>query len=239
MEVSDEKTVLVAPVERSDQIKIGDEVRLVGLDRCADLNDKIAKIVGFHKKSGRWTISLIDDMDAEHIYHVQEMNVRKHVVASAEQVKADAKASLPISLRAPEAPPSKAEIEAHNLAHVGDAPWCEICIDAKGKSDHHASVQADEAAEKQIPQVQMDYMFMTADCLTCAEDKAKATMVTLVDAEPSASSGASSAARATTRCSLHRDSPRRGTSGRGTSARESRGGGRGRGLVAYPGIHRP
>ena len=69
MEVDDEKTVLVAPLDRVDQIKIG-EVRLIGLDRCAELNDKIAKIVGYHKKSGRWTISLTDDMDAEHIYLV-------------------------------------------------------------------------------------------------------------------------------------------------------------------------
>ena len=90
---------------------------------------------------------------------------------------------MPKALRAPEAPPSKAEVDAHNLAHVHDAPWCEICIDAKGKSDHHVTVPAEHAAEKVIPRVQMDYMFMTTECCTCTEDKAKDTMVTLVDAD--------------------------------------------------------
>ena len=54
-------------------------------------------------------------------------------LAAAEPVP-EAKANVPKGLRGPEAPPSKAAREAHNLAHVDDAPWCEICIDAKGKS---------------------------------------------------------------------------------------------------------
>ena len=50
MEVNDEKTVLAAPLDRVDQIKIGDEVRLIGLDRCAELNDKIARSLGTRRR---------------------------------------------------------------------------------------------------------------------------------------------------------------------------------------------
>ena len=32
-------------------------------------------------------------------------------------------------------PPSKTMIEAHNLTHLPAAPWCETCVQARGKSD--------------------------------------------------------------------------------------------------------
>ena len=40
-----------------------------------------------------------------------------------------------VPFRGPEDPPSRAMIEAHNLTHLPAAPWCEICVQARGKSD--------------------------------------------------------------------------------------------------------
>ena len=40
-----------------------------------------------------------------------------------------------VPLEGPEDPPCRAMIEAHNLTHLPAAPWCEICVQARGGSD--------------------------------------------------------------------------------------------------------
>ena len=42
-------------------------------------------------------------------------------------------------------------IEAHNLTHLPATPWCEICVQARGKSDWHTQFKYDS----EIPCVQM------------------------------------------------------------------------------------
>ena len=64
-------------------------------------------------------------------------------------------------------------IEAHNLTHLPAAPWCEICVQARGKSDWHTQVKYDS----EIPCVQMDFHFP----VWCPEAQAKATVLTMVD----------------------------------------------------------
>ena len=51
----------------------------------------------------------------------------------AEVVQREATSAVP--LKWPEDPPNRAMIETHNLTHLPAAPWCEICVQARGKSD--------------------------------------------------------------------------------------------------------
>jgi len=55
------------------------------------------------------------------------------------------------TLRTPTAP-SKEQIEKHNLLHDPPQPWCNICIQAKGKDACHRP-----AAPRPIPLIQIDY----------------------------------------------------------------------------------
>ena len=69
-------------------------------------------------------------------------------------------------------------VESHNLTHIPCAGWCELCINAKGKSDHHV-----ESEPRPIPMVQMDYQYMSAMGKLCSFQAAKATALSIVDAE--------------------------------------------------------
>ena len=120
-----------------------------------------------------------EDSEMDEMFNVLNGNVKKYELAAAEHVQVKDKDDYPKAPRGPDAPPTKAEVDAHNLAHVTDAPRCGVCFDAEGKSDHH-SMQTVEESEKQLPQAQMDHMFMTADLEECDEDKAKATVLSLV-----------------------------------------------------------
>ena len=68
-------------------------------------------------------------------------------------------------------------IEAHNLTHLPAAPWCEICVQAKGKSDWHKQVKYDS----DIPCVLMDFQFISGVAAWCPEAQAKGTVLTMVD----------------------------------------------------------
>ena len=48
--------------------------------------------------------------------------------------------------------PSKDEIEKHNLLHDPAMPWCDICIQSKGRDDVHR-----QAGPKVLPVIQFDY----------------------------------------------------------------------------------
>jgi len=67
-----------------------------------------------------------------------------------------------VGLPLPEAP-SLAEQEQHRLTHLGQQPWCDVCVRARGRADEH---RARERIEKQtdpideVPVVEADYMFM-------------------------------------------------------------------------------
>ena len=82
-----------------------------------------------------------------------------------------------VPLRGPEDPPSRAMIEAHNLTHLPAAPWCEICVQARGRSDWHTQVKYDS----EIPCLQMDFQFISGVAVWCPEAQAKATVLTMVD----------------------------------------------------------
>ena len=70
-------------------------------------------------------------------------------------------------------------IEAHNLTHLPAAPWCEICVRARGKSDWHTQVKYDSG----IPCVQVDFQFISGVAVWSPEAHAKATVLTMVDVD--------------------------------------------------------
>ena len=77
-------------------------------------------------------------------------NIKPTRDLDAEVVQREATSAVP--LKGPEDPPDRAMIEAHNLTHLPAAPWCEICVQARGKSDWHTQVKYDS----EIPCVQLD-----------------------------------------------------------------------------------
>ena len=81
-----------------------------------------------------------------------------------------------VPLKGPEDPPSRAMIEAHNLTHLA-APWCEICVQARGRSDWNTQIKYDS----EIPCVQMEFQFISGVAVGCPEAQAKATVLTMVD----------------------------------------------------------
>ena len=66
-------------------------------------------------------------------------------------------ATSAVPLKGLEDPPSRAMIEAHNLSHLPAAPWCEVCVQARGESDWHTQVKYDS----EIPYVQRDFQFIS------------------------------------------------------------------------------
>ena len=63
----------------------------------------------------------------------------------------------PTRVRAPKKPSQK-EIDQHNIIHLPCRAWCEICVESRGRDNHHKSLGA-PLAEK-TPRVEMGYDFL-------------------------------------------------------------------------------
>ena len=112
--------------------------------------------------------------------NVKSENVRRLDVPAAEAPSASSsrQAHAAVASRSPDETPSRDLVESHNLTHIPYAGWCEICINAKSKSDHHV-----ESEPKPIPMVQMDYQYMSATGKLCSFQAAKATALAIVEPE--------------------------------------------------------
>ena len=51
--------------------------------------------------------------------------------------------------------PTANEIQIHNLTHLPFRSWCEVCVQARGKSDHHR-----KATKPHGPTIQVDFSFL-------------------------------------------------------------------------------
>ena len=63
--------------------------------------------------------------------------------------------------------------------HLFAAPWCEICVHARGKSDWDTGVKYDS----EMLCVQIDFKFISGVGVWCPEAQAKATVLTVVDVD--------------------------------------------------------
>ena len=54
--------------------------------------------------------------------------------------------------------PSKTEVEEHYLDHAVFREWCPHCVKGRGQGKGHKVQQG--SAEKDIPTISIDYMFM-------------------------------------------------------------------------------
>jgi hypothetical protein len=172
----DEADFLVAPVSMEEEIPVGREVDVAGLTTNVEWNSVRGKCLGKALTEGRWLISTADG----HPLNVRAENVRRleMPVAEVPQPVAPMRVPTAVALRSPDDAPSRAVIESHNLAHIPYAGWCEICVNAKGRSDHHVL-----AEPRPIPLVQMDYQYMSATGDLCNFQAAKATVLTVVDTD--------------------------------------------------------
>ena len=83
---------------------------------------------------------------------------------------------VPEELRQPRLPGVEEQIR-HRVAHLPYAPWCEICIKAKGRNRPHFRLPQREG----LPIVQMDYYFLNADGEKVGEDDSVITVLALID----------------------------------------------------------
>ena len=84
------------------------------------------------KGNGWWVVKLSSGTSV----NVKVENMKRLDEPTAEMPAAEAAQSrAPVVMRMPGEIPSRAVVEAHNLAHLPSAPWCEICIAAKGSMD--------------------------------------------------------------------------------------------------------
>ena len=83
----------------------------------------------------RWLIALPGGRRV----NVKMSNIKPAGDLDTEIVQREDTSAVP--LRGPEDPPSRAMIEAHNLTHLPAAPWCDICVQARRRSDWHTQVR--------------------------------------------------------------------------------------------------
>ena len=167
---------LVAPIVSESSMTEGCEVELAGLVVRPALNGVRGRCIRRDVRDGWWCIQLANGKFA----NLRDANLRRLDEPAAELPKVELVAArVPILLRTPGEIPSKAVVEAHNLAHLPTAPWCEVCIAAKGCMDQFHS----QAEMKVLPQVQIDYQYMSASGDSCGELQSKATLLTVVDVD--------------------------------------------------------
>lgn len=168
----------VAPVRRTDELYEACEVELAGLTTHSALNGQRGRCVQkLESEPERWRVKL----DTGRVINVKLDNIRRLDLPTAEVPSRDAESSArgPVALRSPGELPSRAVIESHNLAHLPYAAWCEICVAARGETDQHTPVEE----SKPIPQVQLDYAYYSATGDVCTMERAKATVIVMVDCD--------------------------------------------------------
>ena len=146
----------------------GSRVDLAGLVRDIGLNGKRGICMGRAFDGERWLIALPGGRRV----NVKMSKTKPAGNLDTEIVQREDTSAVP--LKGPEDPPSRATIDA--LTHLPAAPWCEICVQAKGRSDWHMQVNYDS----EIPCVQMDFQFISGVAVWCPEAQAKATVAVLV-----------------------------------------------------------
>ena len=154
-----------------ERLEEGRRVEFAGLVRDVGLNGRRGICMGRAPDGERWLIALPGGRRV----NVKMSNIKPAGDLDTEIVQREDTSAVP--LRGPEDPPSRAMIEAHNLTHLPAAPWCEICVQARGKSDSHTQVKYDS----EIACVQMDFQFISGVAVWCPEAQAKATVLTMVD----------------------------------------------------------
>ena len=118
----------IAPIAMDDErVEEGSRVELAGLVRDVGLNGRRGICMGRAPDGERWLIPLLGGRRV----NVKMSNIKPAGDLDTEIVQREDTSAVP--LRGPEDPPSRAMIEAHNLTHLPAAPWCEICVQARGK----------------------------------------------------------------------------------------------------------
>ena len=135
---------------------------------------KGASAYGSRSPMERWLIALPGGTRV----NVKVSNIKLAGDLDAEVVQGgERETTSAVPLKGPKGPPSRAMVEAQNLTHLPDAPWCEISVQARGKSGWHTQVKYDS----EIPCVQIDFQFISGVAVWCPEAHVKASVLTMVD----------------------------------------------------------
>ena len=125
-----------APIVMNDErVEEGTRVELAGLVRDVGLNGRRGICMGRAPDGERWLIALPGGRRV----NVKMSNIKPVGDLDTEIVQREDTSAVP--LRSPEDPPTRATKDAHNQTHLPAAPWCEICVQARRKSDWHKQVK--------------------------------------------------------------------------------------------------
>ena len=138
----------IAPIAVDEErVEEGSRVELAGLVRDIGLNGKRGICMVRAPDGEGWLIALAGSRRV----NVKMSNIKPVGDLDTEIVQREDTSAVP--LKGPEDEPSRAMIEAHNLTHLPATPWCEIRVQARGRSDWHTLVNYD----REISCVQMDF----------------------------------------------------------------------------------
>eukprot|EP00971_Amphidinium_carterae_P161436 3201019-Amphidinium_carterae.1 len=90
----------------------------------------------------------------------REQRQMQMLAERAEDISAGRIPHTPVILPSPKEPTAE-EIKEHNITHFPSQPWCEHCTLGRGVDRAHE--RTGNAAVKEPPMVQVDFMFMTSD----------------------------------------------------------------------------
>ena len=128
----------VAPITAGDvRLEKGSRVELAGLVQDMGLNGQRGVCMGAAPIGERWLIALLGGRRV----NMKLWDIKPAGGPDAEVVQREASSAVP--KKGPEDPPVRPMIEAHNLTRLPAAPWCEICVQARGKSHWQTQVKYD------------------------------------------------------------------------------------------------
>ena len=154
----------IAPIAMDDErVEEGSRVELAGLVRDVGLNGRRGICMGRAPDGERCLIALPRGRRV----NVKMSNIKPSGDLDTEIVQREDTSAVPLSAK-----------QGHDRGSQPDSlAQCEICVQARGKSDWHTQVKYDS----EIPCVQMDFQFIYGVAVWCPEAQAKATVLTMVD----------------------------------------------------------
>ena len=163
----------VAPVAAAEceQLEEGSKVEMAGLVQDVGPNGQKCICLGRAVDVDRWLVALLGG---------KRVNVKMSIIKPSGDLDSEVvkrEATLAIPLKGPDDPSSRAMIEARDLTHVLAAPWCELCLQAPGKSDWHTGVKYDS----EIPCVQMNFQVISGVGVWRTEAQARGAVLSTVD----------------------------------------------------------
>eukprot|EP00438_Fugacium_kawagutii_P010149 Skav210169 [mRNA] locus=scaffold483:65166:67665:- [translate_table: standard] len=85
----------------------------------------------------------------------------------------------PVPVQTAQRPTDESEIQLHMLTHTPYQPWCEACVQAKGRPERHEQ-QHDRLRDRELPCLSFDFAYTGRDCKAIPDEDEGSKLTTLV-----------------------------------------------------------